>query len=54
MTAAAAVATVGAIAVFAQTRSAEPNWKAVEDETMRHYQAAVRIDTTGALGAPPP
>jgi acetylornithine deacetylase/succinyl-diaminopimelate desuccinylase-like protein len=32
--------------LFAQSRPAEPNWKAVEDETMRHYQAAVRVDTT--------
>jgi acetylornithine deacetylase/succinyl-diaminopimelate desuccinylase-like protein len=33
-------------ALSAQSRPAEPNWKAVEDETMRHYQAAVRVDTT--------
>ena len=36
----------------AQTRS-EPNWTAVEEETLRHFQALVRMDTTDPPGTPP-
>src|SRR5262249_3652753 len=39
-------ATAGSIAVAAQPGPAQPDWKAVEEETMRHFQAAVRLDTT--------
>jgi acetylornithine deacetylase/succinyl-diaminopimelate desuccinylase-like protein len=35
--------TLAGAAVFAQ---AQPDWKALEDETMRHYQTVVRFDTT--------
>src|SRR5688500_19864699 len=28
----------------------QPDWKAVEDETMRHFQALLRIDTTDPPG----
>jgi acetylornithine deacetylase/succinyl-diaminopimelate desuccinylase-like protein len=40
------IAALGAAVVAAQPRPAQPDWKAVEEETMRHFQAAVRIDTT--------
>ncbi|MEO6214377.1 MAG: M20/M25/M40 family metallo-hydrolase [Vicinamibacterales bacterium] len=33
---------------------AGPVWKAVEDETMRHFQALVRFDTTGVGGTEKP
>jgi acetylornithine deacetylase/succinyl-diaminopimelate desuccinylase-like protein len=32
--------------VAAQSGPTEPDWKAVEEETMRHFQAAVRVETT--------
>jgi acetylornithine deacetylase/succinyl-diaminopimelate desuccinylase-like protein len=31
----------------------EPNWTAVEEETLRHFQALVRMDTTDPPGTPP-
>jgi acetylornithine deacetylase/succinyl-diaminopimelate desuccinylase-like protein len=31
--------------LIAQT-SSQPDWKAIEDETMRHYQSLIRFDTT--------
>jgi acetylornithine deacetylase/succinyl-diaminopimelate desuccinylase-like protein len=40
------IAALGAAVVAAQPRPAQPDWTAVEEETMRHFQAAVRIDTT--------
>jgi acetylornithine deacetylase/succinyl-diaminopimelate desuccinylase-like protein len=39
-----ASATCGALLV-AQT-AGQPDWKAVEEETMRHYQSLIRFDTT--------
>jgi acetylornithine deacetylase/succinyl-diaminopimelate desuccinylase-like protein len=35
-----------AVTLSAQTRPTDPDWKAVDVETLRHYQAAVRFDTT--------
>ena len=29
---------------------AQPDWKKVEDETMRHYQAVLRLDTRNPPG----
>jgi hypothetical protein len=31
----------------------QPNWTAVEEETLRHFQALVRMDTTDPPGTPP-
>jgi hypothetical protein len=31
----------------------QPNWAAVEEETLRHFQALVRMDTTDPPGTPP-
>ncbi len=31
----------------------QPNWTAVEEETLRHFQAMVRMDTTDPPGTPP-
>ena len=31
----------------------QPNWTAVEEETLRHFQAIVRMDTTDPPGTPP-
>ncbi|HET6956068.1 MAG TPA: M20/M25/M40 family metallo-hydrolase, partial [Vicinamibacterales bacterium] len=48
----AATASVAALARFgfAQGRQAEPDWKALEDETMRHYQAVLRLDSRNPPG----
>ena len=40
------VALLAATTLSAQTRPAEPDWKTVDPETLRHFQAAVRFDTT--------
>jgi acetylornithine deacetylase/succinyl-diaminopimelate desuccinylase-like protein len=45
---ACSIATLAA-APFAQT-AAQPDWKALEEETMRHYQAVLRIDTQNPPG----
>src|ERR671913_19648 len=31
-------------------QSREPDWKQIEDETMRHFQALIRIDTSDPPG----
>jgi hypothetical protein len=36
--------TLASVTVLAQTPK-QPDWKALEDETMRHYQAVLRLDT---------
>jgi acetylornithine deacetylase/succinyl-diaminopimelate desuccinylase-like protein len=48
----AATASVAVLAPFgfAQGRQAEPDWKSVEEETMRHYQAVLRLDTRNPPG----
>jgi acetylornithine deacetylase/succinyl-diaminopimelate desuccinylase-like protein len=35
---------------IARAQSSSPDWHAVEDETMRHYQALLRIDTSNPPG----
>ena len=37
------------IAAGAQART-QPNWDALRDETMRHYQAVLRLDTSNPPG----
>src|SRR5437763_4301355 len=46
---ACAIAAVAAGVMSAQTPK-EPDWKALEDETMRHYQAVLRLDTRNPPG----
>jgi len=46
---AAAIAASAALVARAQTAK-EPDWKALEDETMRHYQAVLRLDTRNPPG----
>lgn len=41
-------------ALSAAQRSPEPNWTAVEEETLRHFQAIVRMDTTDPPGGEKP
>jgi acetylornithine deacetylase/succinyl-diaminopimelate desuccinylase-like protein len=43
------VAAIAAAAVLAQT-PAQPDWAAIEDETMRHFQTLVRADTQSPPG----
>ena len=45
----------GALAALAGSRllaqmPAAPDWKALEDEMMRHYQAVLRLDTSNPPG----
>ena len=40
------LAALAAVALVAQTAPARLDWKAIDEETMRHYQALVRFDTT--------
>ncbi|HEY2431739.1 MAG TPA: M20/M25/M40 family metallo-hydrolase [Vicinamibacterales bacterium] len=44
-----AIAIVGSLAMAA-AQTASPDWRAVEDETMRHYQALLRLDTRNPPG----
>ena len=50
---AARLTTIGlalaSVTVLAQTGK-QPDWKALEDETMRHYQAVLRLDTRNPPG----
>jgi acetylornithine deacetylase/succinyl-diaminopimelate desuccinylase-like protein len=46
--AASLAAAMAAAALSAQSR--QPDWKALEDETMRHFQAVLRIDTQNPPG----
>ena len=41
--------TLASVTVLAQTPK-QPDWKALEDETMRHYQAVLRLDTRNPPG----
>src|SRR5262245_14995708 len=36
--------------LLAQSGSSQPDWKAIEAETMRHYQAVLRLDTSNPPG----
>jgi acetylornithine deacetylase/succinyl-diaminopimelate desuccinylase-like protein len=42
-----------ATSLSATQSPSQPNWTAVEEETMQHYQAIVRMDTTDPPGTPP-
>src|SRR5262245_28646017 len=41
---------VASVAVFAQGGGAQPDWAKVEAETMQHYQAVLRLDTSNPPG----
>ena len=41
-----ALAALGSVGLAAHQSSSQPDWKAIEDETIRHFQAVVRFDTT--------
>jgi acetylornithine deacetylase/succinyl-diaminopimelate desuccinylase-like protein len=40
------LAALGGVVLAAQQNASQPDWKAVEEETIRHFQAVVRVDTT--------
>ena len=40
----------GMVAVLVLSSQATPDWRAVEEETMRHYQALLRLDTSNPPG----
>jgi acetylornithine deacetylase/succinyl-diaminopimelate desuccinylase-like protein len=46
LTRALALAAAGGAALYAQQTASQPDWKAVEEETIRHFQSVVRFDTT--------
>jgi acetylornithine deacetylase/succinyl-diaminopimelate desuccinylase-like protein len=46
------VSALVSVALLAQSR--QPDWKAFDEETMRHYQALVRFDTTDPPGGEKP
>src|SRR3954464_6861712 len=41
-----ALAAVGGAALTAQSRAADPDWKAIEPETLKHFQRIVQFDST--------
>ena len=41
------LASTTSLAVFAQAPT-QPDWKALEDENLRHYQAVLLIDTSAS------
>jgi acetylornithine deacetylase/succinyl-diaminopimelate desuccinylase-like protein len=45
-----AVVMVGMAAIGAARQGGAPDWRAVEDETLRHYQALLRLDTRNPPG----
>src|SRR5438094_4821539 len=45
----ALVFAIASTTVLAQAPT-QPDWKALEDETMRHYQAVLRLDTRNPPG----
>src|SRR5436305_11951124 len=49
ITIALAISASAAFVAHAQTPK-EPDWKALEDETIRHYQAVLRLDTRNPPG----
>src|SRR5262245_49127722 len=47
----AATSALASAVVFVHAQaSRDPDWKALEDETMRHYQAVLRLDTRNPPG----
>ena len=51
---AAAICLALTVAPLAAQRVPEPNWTAVEEETLRHFQAIVQMDTTDPPGGEKP
>lgn len=49
----AALFVLGAVALTAQASSQAPDWSRLEDETMRHFQALLRFDTSDPPMNPP-
>src|SRR5438034_10705299 len=43
-------ASFASVALFAQGGAQQPDWPKVEEETMRHYQAVLRLDTSNPPG----
>src|SRR5206468_11473429 len=50
LAAALVCALAATVAARAQSGGSQPNWPAVEDETMRHFQALLRLDTSNPPG----
>ena len=52
LTVASAAASIAArgLVLTAQSSSQQPDWKAIEEESMRHYQAVLRLDTANPPG----
>src|SRR5215831_17003411 len=46
----ATLASISTAALLAQQRPIQPDWPKVEEETMRHYQAVLRLDTRNPPG----
>ena len=44
----ASLVAFSAVSLDAQGLAPQPDWKAIEDETMRHYQALLRFDTSAS------
>jgi acetylornithine deacetylase/succinyl-diaminopimelate desuccinylase-like protein len=44
------LAMAGSATIVAQTRPQNPDWAALQDETMRHYQTLLRFDTSDPPG----
>src|SRR5438045_6316685 len=40
------IASICSVSIAAHAQSSQPDWSKIEEETMRHYQALVRFDTT--------
>jgi len=41
---------LAALAASPRAQTSAPDWRAVEDETLRHYQALLRLDTSNPPG----
>ena len=42
------LAVLAAVSIVAQSPPPQPDWKSLEDETLRHYQALIRFDTSAS------
>ena len=49
-----ALVLLAATSLAAQTPSRQPDWAKVDEETMRHFQAMLRMDTTDPPGGEKP
>ena len=45
-----AAASVASAALYAQSGTQQPDWSKIEAETMQHYQAVLRLDTSNPPG----